>query len=167
MTWLSRLLGSTPVLAAPDYVAPPRHWSRPHTLTLSGSLTQSWLRPQPWLCPSFKAWQWRSPEDFPEVLCPRETLVVEVARDSGDGTESRQAASAPALHTAGPSCTAVAGRPETRGLGQHCPRGGLAHERLPLLLGGVTQGAATFGDLWWTQRTDEPAHSGRPVGQAD
>lgn len=101
------------------------------------------------------------------MLCPRETLVVEVARDSGDGTESRQAASAPALHTAGPSCTPVAGRPETRGLGQHCPRGGLAHERLPLLLGGVTQGAATFGDLWWTQRTDEPAHSGRPVGQAD
>nr|XP_048283154.1 interleukin-12 receptor subunit beta-1 isoform X2 [Myodes glareolus] len=115
-----------------------------------------------------QAWQWRSPEDFPEVLCPRETLVVEVARDSGNGTESRQAAPAPALHTAQSleDGRPVAGRRETRSLGQHCPRGGLAHERLPLLLGGVTQGAATFGDLWCTQRTDDPGHSGR-VGQAD
>lgn len=163
MTWLSRLQGSTPVLAAPDYVAAPRHWSRPHTLT------QSWLRPQPWLCPSFKAWQWRNPEDFPEVLYPRETLVVEVTRDAGDGTVSPQAAPPPALHTAQSleDGRQVPGRLETRSLGQHCPRGGLAHERLPLLLGGVIQGAATFGDLWWTQRTDEPGHSGRPVGQAD
>lgn len=116
-----------------------------------------------------QAWQWRSPEDFPEVLCPRETLVVEMARDAGDGTESRQATPAPALHTAQSleDGRPVAVRPEARGLGQHCPRGGLALERLPLLLGGVTQGAATFGDLWWTQRTDEPGHSGRPVGQAD
>lgn len=116
-----------------------------------------------------QAWQWRNPEDFPEVLCPRETLVVEVARDAGDGTGSPQAAPAPALHTAQSleDGRQVPGRPEAKGLGQHCPRGGLAHERLPLLLGGVIQGAATFGDLWWTQRTDEPGHSGRPVGQAD
>ncbi|XP_049983601.1 interleukin-12 receptor subunit beta-1 isoform X4 [Alexandromys fortis] len=116
-----------------------------------------------------QAWLWRSPEDFPEVLCPRETLVVEVARDAGDGTGSPQAAPAPALHTAQSleDGRQMPGRPEARGLGQHCPRGGLAHERLPLLLGGVTQGASTFGDLWWTQRTDEPGHSSRPVGQAD
>ncbi|XP_026633514.1 interleukin-12 receptor subunit beta-1, partial [Microtus ochrogaster] len=116
-----------------------------------------------------QAWQWRSPEDFPEVLCPRETLVVEVARDAGDGTGSPQAAPAPALHTAQSleDRRQMPGRPEARGLGQHCPRGGLTHERLPLLLGGVTQGASTFGDLWWTQRTDEPGQSSRPVGQAD
>ncbi|XP_052608558.1 interleukin-12 receptor subunit beta-1 isoform X2 [Peromyscus californicus insignis] len=31
-----------------------------------------------------QAWQWRGPADFPEVVCPRETLVVEEARDSDD-----------------------------------------------------------------------------------
>ncbi|XP_036022228.1 interleukin-12 receptor subunit beta-1 isoform X1 [Onychomys torridus] len=33
-----------------------------------------------------QAWQWRGPADSPEVVYPREALVVEVARDADDGT---------------------------------------------------------------------------------
>ncbi|XP_040598037.1 interleukin-12 receptor subunit beta-1 isoform X3 [Mesocricetus auratus] len=115
-----------------------------------------------------QAWQWRSPEDFPEVLCPRETLVVEKARDADDRTEPPQAAPALALATARSweAGSQVNGRPEAKGLGmgKDCPRGGLAHEELPLLLGDVTQGASAFGDLWWAPKTEEPAPSIRPSG---
>ncbi|XP_076409238.1 interleukin-12 receptor subunit beta-1 isoform X1 [Peromyscus maniculatus bairdii] len=59
-----------------------------------------------------QAWQWRSPADFPEVVCPRGTLVVEAARDADDAPAVPEPAGR--LH----------GRPEP---------GGPAHERRPLL----------------------------------
>uniref|UniRef100_A0A8C2MQN3 Interleukin-12 receptor subunit beta-1 n=1 Tax=Cricetulus griseus TaxID=10029 RepID=A0A8C2MQN3_CRIGR len=109
-----------------------------------------------------QAWQWRSPEDFPEVLCPRETLVVEKARDADDGTEPPQAAPAPAPDTAR-SLEAERrekGRSEAQGLG-------LEHEKLPLLQGAVARGASALGDLWWTQKAEEPGPPPRPSGQED
>ncbi|XP_035307472.1 interleukin-12 receptor subunit beta-1 isoform X2 [Cricetulus griseus] len=109
-----------------------------------------------------QAWQWRSPEDFPEGLCPRETLVVEKARDADDGTEPPQAAPAPAPDTAR-SLEAERrekGRSEAQGLG-------LEHEKLPLLQGAVARGASALGDLWWTQKAEEPGPPPRPSGQED
>ncbi|CAH6779751.1 interleukin-12 receptor subunit beta-1 [Phodopus roborovskii] len=118
-----------------------------------------------------QAWQWSSPEDFPEVLCPRETLVVEKARDTDDRAKPPQAAPVPVLDTPR-SLEAerqVHGRSEAKvlGPGKDCPRSSLAHERLPLLLGDVTQRASAFADLWWTQKAEEPVPSTRPSGQED
>ncbi|XP_051025784.1 interleukin-12 receptor subunit beta-1 [Acomys russatus] len=104
-----------------------------------------------------QAWQWLNPEDFPETLCPRETLVVETPPDGEDETESPQAASNPSLDTTGPL--------ETRRLSwEDCPGGGLAQVTLPLLLGDVAQGAP---DLWWLQKTEEPGLPTYPLGQED
>lgn len=65
-----------------------------------------------------QAWQWRSPADFPEVVCPRGTLVVEAARDADDAPAVPEPVRPP--EPAG----RLHGRPEP---------GGLAHERRPLL----------------------------------
>nr|BAE42738.1 unnamed protein product [Mus musculus] len=110
-----------------------------------------------------QAWQWCNPEDFPEVLYPRDALVVEMPGDRGDGTESPQAAPECALDTRRPLETQrqrqVQALSEARRLGlarEDCPRGDLAHVTLPLLLGGVTQGASVLDDLWRTHKTAEP-----------
>ncbi|XP_055474749.1 interleukin-12 receptor subunit beta-1 [Psammomys obesus] len=101
-----------------------------------------------------QAWQWRSPEDFPEVLCPRETLVVEMPADGGDETESPQAAPEPALDTTRPLEAGRLSREDS-------PCSGLAHVTLPLLLGS-TRGAP---DLWWTRKTEETGLPACPLGQ--
>ncbi|XP_052018354.1 interleukin-12 receptor subunit beta-1 isoform X2 [Apodemus sylvaticus] len=107
-----------------------------------------------------QAWQWRNPEDFPEVLYPRDELVVEVPGDGGDGTESPQAGPERAMDTRRPSETEGRGQrlSEARRLGlarEDSPRSDLAHVTLPLLLGDVTQGASAPDDLW-TDETVEP-----------
>ncbi|XP_034376730.1 interleukin-12 receptor subunit beta-1 [Arvicanthis niloticus] len=108
-----------------------------------------------------QAWQWCSPEDFPEVLYPRDALVVEMPGDGGDGTESLQDAPERALDTRRPLETErqVQGLSEARRLGlarEDCPRDDLAHVTLPLLLGDVTQRASVLDDLWKTLKTAEP-----------
>ncbi|GAB1293275.1 Interleukin-12 receptor subunit beta-1 [Apodemus speciosus] len=107
-----------------------------------------------------QAWQWRNPEDFPEVLYPRDELVVEMPGDGGGGTESPQAAPERALDTRRPLETErqVQGLSEDRRLGlarEDSPSSDLAHVTLPLLLGDVTHGASVFDDLWKTHMTLE------------
>lgn len=108
-----------------------------------------------------QAWQWRNPEDFPEVLYPRDALVVEMPGNRDDETESPQATPEHALDTRQPLGTEgqVQGLSEARRLDlarEDCPCGDLAHVTLPLLLGDVTQGASVLGDLWWIHKTVEP-----------
>ncbi|XP_031196035.1 interleukin-12 receptor subunit beta-1 isoform X2 [Mastomys coucha] len=106
-----------------------------------------------------QAWQWRNPEDFPEVLYPREALVVEKPGDGDDGTESSQAAPERALDTRRPLDTErqVQRLSEARRYQREdYPRGDLAHVTLPLLLGDVTQEASVLDYLWKTHKTSEP-----------
>ncbi|XP_028641930.1 interleukin-12 receptor subunit beta-1 [Grammomys surdaster] len=108
-----------------------------------------------------QAWQWRNPEDFPEVLYPRDVLVVEMPEDGGDGIESLQATPERALDARRPLETEkqVQGLSEARRLGlarEDCLRDDLAHATLPLLLGDVTQGASVLDGLWKTLKTVEP-----------
>lgn len=89
------------------------------------------------------------------MLCPRETLVVEMPVDGGDETECPQAAPEPALDTTQPL---EAGRLRR----EDGPGGGLALVTLPLLLGDVARGAP---DLWWAQKTEEAGPPTCPLGR--
>ncbi|XP_047388006.1 interleukin-12 receptor subunit beta-1 isoform X3 [Sciurus carolinensis] len=141
-----------------------------HPARVPGELREHPPPGRPWVPRPEQPWQWPIPVDVPEEVSRRETLVVEVSWNTGEGTEPLEAKTKtelpwgvpePARDTALSSedKRQVPGGSEAKVLGpgrQDGPGSSPARAaRLPLLLEDVRHRPPEFGDSWWRRRPEE------------